>query len=334
MWLLRLLRISAILTPIVPARAGYAVCGAIGALFYLINRRARYQVLDNLRRVEPNATWWRRQRDAHRVFITTVTNYYDLIRLRSVDRDRFRDLVDVHGMEHLNAALERGKGVIVLSAHLGNFSVIASYPVTLGYHAAVIAERVEPPELFRYLARLRSAMSIEVIPPGTEAIRPILRLLRRNHILLVAGDRDVVGHGMMVDFFGEPAALPVGPVLLAMRTGATLLPAYTVRLEHRKSIGFIEPPLELVDTGDWDADLRANMRIMARSLERMIAMDPGQWAVLQRIWGAPSDYFRERAEGIGGIPQVPSQRKAESMPGNGMNPGARSSGDAGWRRRR
>lgn len=318
MWLLRLLRIVAILVPIIPSRLAYALCRLAGIAFYLGNHRARRQVLDNLRRVEPEATWFRWQRQARRVFITTVTNYYDLVRLRSVDHDKVFKLVDIHGLEHLYAALERGKGVIFLSAHLGNFNVMASYPIALGLHAAVIAEQVKPPQLFRYLTRFRSAMGIDVIPPGPEATRAILRLLRNNHLLFLAGDRDVVGHGKTVEFFGEPARLPVGPVLLAMRTGAPLLPAYTIRLNNRKSLGFVEPPLELVRTGNWEADLRANMRLMAESLERMISIDPGQWAVLQRVWGAPSDYFRERAEGIGGVP------RSEPAPGDGADDAAQS----------
>lgn len=302
MWLLRVLRIVAILTPIVPARVGYALCGLIGFGFFLVNPRARSQVLDNLRHVEPRAGRLHRRRDAVRVFVTVVTNYYDLVRMRSVDRHRLLDLIEVRGLEHLEAAQRRGKGIIILSAHLGNFSVMASYPVALGYKSAVIAERVNPPELFRYLSRLRSAVGIEVIPPGAEAIRPILRLLRQQQILLVAGDRDVVGSGKVVEFFGAPARLPVGPVVLAMRTGATLLPAYTIRESCRRNVGFIDPPIDLVRTGDWDKDLEVNVRLMARALERMISKDPGQWAVLQRIWGPQPGDFKERVDGLGGIP--------------------------------
>uniref|UniRef100_A0A831TJA6 Lipid A biosynthesis acyltransferase n=1 Tax=Thermorudis peleae TaxID=1382356 RepID=A0A831TJA6_9BACT len=311
MWLLWAMRVGALLTPIVPARAGYWICRVIGLVLYLLKLRTSRAVLDNLRHVAPQRSWLWRQRQAARVFITATMNYYDLVRLRSVDRDRLTELIEVHGWPHLEAALARGKGVIVLSAHLGNFSVVAQYPATLGLQAAVIAEQVQPPELFRYLARLRSAMGITVLPPGAGSVLPILRLLRKNGILLVAGDRDVTGHARIVRFFDAPASLPVGPVVLALRTGATLLPAYTVRRSTRKSVVFVEAPLELVRTGDEERDLDENMKLVARALERMIRVDPGQWSVLQRVWDRPLAEVVSQGEAIGQIPPELAQYPVE-----------------------
>ncbi len=307
MWLLWAMRAGALLTPIVPARAGYWICRVIGLLVYLVKVRTRAAVLDNLRHVAPKRGWFWRQRQAARVFITATMNYYDLLRLRSVDRERLTELIEVYGWPHLQASLARGKGVIVLSAHLGNFNVVAQYPAALGLQAAVIAEQVHPPELFRYFTRLRSAMGIRVLPPGAGSVLPILRLLRRNGLLLVAGDRDVTGHSRRVHFFDAPAYLPVGPVVLALRTGATLLPAYTVRRSTRKSVVFIEAPLELVRTGDEERDLDENMRRVARALERMISADPGQWSVLQRVWQRPLEEVVPQGEAIGEIPPEVAQ---------------------------
>lgn len=314
MWTLRALKIAAILTPILPAPAGYLLCRIIGCIFYVANLRARRQILDNFRRVMPGSSWFERQHAASRVFVTVITNYYDLLRLRTVDRNRLLDLVDVHGQEHLDHALALGRGVVILSAHMGNFGVVGQFPAVQGTEAAVIAERIDPPELFGYMSRLRSAMGLEVLPPGRDAIGPILRLLRRNGVLLVAGDRDVNHQGMLVDFFGEPASLPPGPILLAMRSGAALIPAFTIRTATRRSSVFVQPPLTLVRTRDHDADLRHNLRTMANCLEQMIRADPGQWAVLQRVWGPPSSYLVNRAEGLGSVTrdiQLPAELARE-----------------------
>ncbi len=313
MWLLWAMRAGALLTPIVPARAGYWICRVIGLLVYLLKVRTRAAVLDNLRHVAPKRGWLWRQRQALRVFITATTNYYDLLRLRSVDRERLSELIEVYGWPHLKAALARGKGVIVLSAHLGNFNVVAQYPAALGLQAAVIAEQVQPPALFRYFTRLRSAMGIRVLPPAAGSVLPILRLLRRNGLLLVAGDRDVTGNSRPVHFFDAPASLPVGPVVLALRTGATLLPAYTLRRSTRKSVVFIEAPLELVRTGDEERDLDENLRRVARALERMISADPGQWSVLQRVWQRPLEEVVPQGEAIGEIPPEVAQLPIEEV---------------------
>ncbi|MCX2726230.1 lysophospholipid acyltransferase family protein [Thermomicrobium sp. 4228-Ro] len=303
MSLLWALRIGALLTLVVPVRLGYWLCRLIGITVFLVHRRARRNVLENLHHVCPRCSAVWRYRQAARVFITAVMNYYDLVRLRSVDRDRLRDLVEVRGWEHVETALSRGRGVIVISAHLGNFNVVAQYPAALGFEAAIVVERVRPARLFAYLCRLRSATGVRVLPSGPEAVPAILRLLRRNGILLVAGDRDVTGHSRWVRFFDAPAPLPIGPVALALRTGATLLPAFTIRLSTRRSLVVVDPPLELIRTGDHEHDIVANLETAARCLERMIRTDPGQWTVLQPIWAAPQART-PLAEALGSVPLV------------------------------
>lgn len=284
MWLLRVLRLGEFLTPYVPAPVGYAICWLIGLILCLANLPARRNVLRNLRHVLPHASWLRLRWETLRVFVTVVTNYYDLLRLGSVDRDRVPELFVAHGWQHLDAALARGKGVIILSAHVGNFNVVASYPAALGYRSGIIAERLYPAPLFDYVSRLRSALGVAVISPGAESLRPIVRLLRENGILLVAGDRNVAGEGPLLPFFGEPASLPIGPVIVAMRTGAALVPAYTIRRPGKASLVEIEPAIELVRTGNREADIAANAALMVAALERMISRDPGQWSVLQPVW--------------------------------------------------
>lgn len=297
MWTLRVLQVVAFLTPYVPAAIGYTICWFIGVILGGLNVRARRNVLCNLRRVLPTASPIRLRWQALRVFVSVVTNYYDLIRLGHMDRDRVLAMFETEGIEHLTAALTRGRGVIILAAHVGNYNVVPSLPVARGYPTAVVAERVHPEELYTYVNELRASLGVQVIPPGSESLRPIIRLLRRNGILILAGDRDVVGSGMPVPLFGEPARLPTGPVLLAMRTGAALIPAGTVRKGSRRSLAFVEPAIEMVDTGDWDVDLRVNMIRMAEALERMIRRDPGQWAVLQPVWDTttPADEGAPRA---------------------------------------
>lgn len=284
MWKLRAIRIGSLLVPCVPPRAAYQLCSLIGCLAYLINASARTAVLQNLSQIDPECRRMSRHRQALRVFSTVVTNYYDLARLHTLDRERFVENFDLRGEEHIQTALAQKSGVIVVAAHVGNFNVVASYPPAAGFRAVVIAERLEPPELYRYITRLRSALGIEVVSSGSESIRPILRALRENNIVIVASDRDVAGNGIEVDFFGSPARLPFGPVVLAMRTGASLLPVSTLRMADGRSLIIVDAPLELRRSGDWNADLRDNMERVAQALEVMIKRDPGQWAVLQSIW--------------------------------------------------
>ena len=297
MWLLWALRLGTILVPIVPARLGYAICRGVGLLAYLTSYRARRQVLGNLEHSAPYASRLRRHRAAIGVFTTAATNYFDLLRLRAADDDELREFMDIRGERHLDQAVAAGKGVIVVSAHLGNFNVVARYPAIRGWPTAIVAEQVRPPGLDDLLTRLRSTAGLEIISTGPGAVRSILSLLHRKGVVLLAADRDIGGHSHPVSFFGAPANLPAGPVILAMHTGAPLLPAFTIRRSPWKSDVYIDRPIDLVKTGDFDADLQSNLRLMAAALERMIATDPAQWAVLQAVWkptGTPPGRQRER----------------------------------------
>jgi len=109
------------------------------------------------------------------------------------------------------------------------------------------------------------------------------RVLKEGGVLGVLADRAVSGVGERVEFFGRTALLPSAHVALALRTGATLLPAFA-RREHGRLFATIEEPLALQATGDRNADVREGVRRFARVLERHVARFPEQWTVFERVW--------------------------------------------------
>src|SRR6185437_8487168 len=115
MWTLRALRIASVITPVTPAWFGYGICRIAALLFFLFNVPNRRQVIDNLHHVTPGKRWISYRIDAYRVFKTVNSNYYDLLRFTTVDRDRFSEFMEVRGRENLDPSLECGKGVIILT---------------------------------------------------------------------------------------------------------------------------------------------------------------------------------------------------------------------------
>ena len=284
MWTLRAIRLGLVLTPLVPAPAGYLICWLIAVGLAVGNASARRSVLRNLGVIRPSDGPLTRSRAMFRVFFTVVANYYDLARLSTVDRNRVRERVEVQGEEHLRDAVAAGRGVVVLAAHIGNFSVVSQLPTVICCEVALVHEIVEPRPLFEELTRLRSALGLRIIPADGRAALPIARLLRRGGVVILAGDRDVMRTGESATLFGRPARLPAGPVILARRTGATLLPTYSRRRSWRRSELCIGPPLVLQCSDDPEADRRTNLARAAGALEQMIATTPDQWAVLQAVW--------------------------------------------------
>jgi KDO2-lipid IV(A) lauroyltransferase len=213
-----------------------------------------------------------------------VKNYYDVVRLPRMSVEDLERTIVARGMEHLDDALAKGKGVILVGAHLGNFSVVAQLGAARNYQMSIIAEDIKPPRLYEYVNRLRGRFGLEIIKLRSNQVRTIYKLLRNNEVLVLASDRAVTGDGIPTMFFDALAPIPPGAVALALRTGATVITGQTERLPDNTSIVTLDPPVELVSTGDRDLDVKVNLRRVVQRLEDYILHNPTQWVVLQRIW--------------------------------------------------
>jgi len=273
--------------PYVPPRLGYAIFDRIGSLSYQNGTTARENVHDNLRHVlGPQADPARIAEVACQIFRNQARNYYDLFRVASLSADQIRSLVTVHGLEHIDQALSAGKGVIMVSAHLGNADVVLQRFALQGFPITGVAEHLQPEELYQYVASLRASKGVKVIPSDS-FLRPLFRALRNNEILALAADRIETENGTVIEFFGAPALLPDWHVQLALRTGAKLLLAFSVRRPDNTFEAVTEPPLDLENTGDRARDIRAGMAKLVAVLEKYIGRSPEQWVMFQPIWKLP-----------------------------------------------
>jgi KDO2-lipid IV(A) lauroyltransferase len=262
----------------------------------MLNYKIRANVLDNVRHVIPKSSRRLKRLLARRIIRNVVKNYYDVIRLPSMSTASLERTITMHGIEHLDNALKLGKGVIMISGHIGNYSIVAQMAATLNYPSSLVVEDIEPPILYDFVNKLRGHFGVKMIKLGSAQIRTIYKILRNNELLLLAADRDVNDEGTPTPFFDAVADMPPGPVALALRTGAALVPGYTLRLPDNTSVVIIDEAIDLERTGDRDEDLRINMRKVAQTLERYIIKAPDQWVVLQRVWD--KDYTRDQGLGV------------------------------------
>jgi KDO2-lipid IV(A) lauroyltransferase len=112
----------------------------------------------------------------------------------------------------------------------------------------------------------------------------MFRALRRGELIALPCDRDIADNTRQTDFFGEPARLSDGPVRVALRTGAPLVPGFGLRLPDDTFLVRIEPELELAQTGDLEADVESGMAQIVAVLERYISEHPEQWLVAVNVW--------------------------------------------------
>jgi len=194
------------------------------------------------------------------------------------------------GLPHLDAALAAGNGAILALPHLGGWDFGGAWLVRRGYPLAVVVEPVEPPGLLAWFSALRATMGLTVIPLGPRAGAAVLRELRANRVVALLCDRDIGGGGVEVEFFGERTTLPAGPITLALRAGAAVLPTavyFEGRQGHR---GEIRPSLAIERRASRRADVARLTQDLAVGLESLVRAAPEQWHLFQPNWPSDREY--------------------------------------------
>lgn len=275
-----------------PLRVGYAVAQIVGRLVYWLSPARRRDVINNLRHVMGRETPEKQVRAAARKVFANVAKYYvDLVRMPHMDVDDFyRRRLRYHGFdEHVLPAVAAGKGVIVISGHLGNPELGAQGMLPRGVKVFALTEPLKPARLSRLVDSLRACKGHSVAPVGFAGVRRAIQTLRQGGVVALMGDRDIEGPKASLPFFGEEAMIPTGPIEVALRTGATVIPSFCLRTEQGGIDAYLEEPLDLDRTGDMEKDIRTNtLRFLAR-LEHRLREHPDQWVVLESIWdGGPA----------------------------------------------
>ncbi|WP_419946287.1 phosphatidylinositol mannoside acyltransferase [Candidatus Poriferisodalis sp.] len=205
--------------------------------------------------------------------------------LESVTLDRG---IDVPAYFHVEEALERGNGVILALPHLGGWEWAGFWMATVNrLPITVVVEPLDPPELFEWFVRFRERLGMRVVPLGPDAGREVLGALRRNEIVCLLCDRDLSGDGVEVTFGDERTTLPAGPAMLALRSGAALLPTAVYFRPGGRHLGTVRPPLDVTRHSRLREDIASVTQQLADELAALIAEEPHQWHLFGPNW--PSD---------------------------------------------
>ena len=244
-------------------------------------------VARHIRRVRGGSLTPEEERRAVREAVTSYARYWlESLRLPAMDPATVDANFSIDGLEHIEAARERGTGAVLALPHVGGWEVGGSWLVRQGFPLTVVVEPLQPPELFRWFAGLRSSFGFTVIPLGGGAGTEVLRALRSNAVVALLSDRDIGGRGVEVEFFGERTTLPGGPATLALRAGAPVLPTavYFAGPGHH---AVVRPPVAIERTGSIRTDVARLTQAVAYELEDLIRAAPEQWHLFQPNW--PSD---------------------------------------------
>jgi phosphatidylinositol dimannoside acyltransferase len=231
--------------------------------------------------------------------LRSYANYWlQSFRLSGLGADRIADHIHVEGQQFADAALDAGSGAICVMPHIGLWDLGGAW-LASKYPLTVVAERLEPPELFDWFVKMRAKNEMEVVALGDpDSGTRLLARLRSGGFVGLLCDRDITHEGVEVMFFGETTTLSAGPAMLSLRTGAPLLPTAVYARPGQKARGVIGPPIQFERTGRLRDDVAKLTQVVAIELEQLIRRAPEQWHVLQPNW--PSDPQRkEKPEGLG-----------------------------------
>ncbi len=232
---------------------------------------------------------------ARRVYRHLGRTLLEYSRFRELSRERLPDWIEVHGMEHVEAAYGRGRGVVLVSGHFGNWELLGAYLSLSGYPVHFVAKEQRNPYVDRYLDRARHGhLGVGVLNPGPQ-LRQIYRCLRRGEMLGMLFDQDAGPGGLFLDVLGCVASVQTGAAVFACRTGAPIIPAGISRLAGGRHRACFEPAIEPDLGAPLDREVRRLTLLCEASLERHIYQYPEQYYWVHRRWKTrPPDECRER----------------------------------------
>lgn len=261
-----------------------AVGNILGSLFYRASRRYRNVALGNLRGAFGNEKTERElQAIAKSVFRHFACGAVEFFYLLSLKPEQIDKMIDVDGLDLIDEALKEGKGCILITAHYGNWELLARKLVILGYKANVIARDSDDPGMTGMATKIRESGGYRVFDKD-QPLLGAFRALRRNELLGILPDQNELRGGIFVDFFGRPVSTATGPAVFALRTGAPVIPVFAPRMPNGKYKATAYPRIEFTPSGDEDKDIYDLTVLINQAIEREVRSHPDQWLWLHDRW--------------------------------------------------
>jgi KDO2-lipid IV(A) lauroyltransferase len=226
---------------------------------------------------------------ARRVFGYYGRYWAETFWLRPRRRRRLLGTSDIVDVQYLHDGVASGRGMILALPHVGNWEVAGLRAAHEGARVLAVAEALPNERLVRWVTDMRAMMDIDIViaRKGSRVTPALVERLEAGGTVALLSDRDLSGRGVGVVMFGEETSLPAGPVSLAVRTGADVVPVGTYFRHGAGHTYRMYPPLEIPDADTVEERVRLGTQRLAEVLEDIIRRAPEQWHLLQPNW--PSD---------------------------------------------
>lgn len=280
-----LYRIGQAIALVLPIKLAYKIAVFVSDLRLFFASGDQKAVKDNLKTIFPDKS----EKEINRMMFSLFRNFakylVDFFRFSRLDREYIKRNIYLENTDYLDEAIKRGKGGIILSAHLGNWELGGVVTALLEYPfwAVVLPHKHKKvDDFFNYQRQIKG---VNVIPLG-KAARQCLKVLKENKILAVVADRDFTAKGQVLDLFGKPTFFPEGAAVFALKTGALIVPGFMTRNENDTFTLRFEKPMDFSPkNGDYtEEDIKAVITEYKKVIEEYIRKYPEQWYMFRKFW--------------------------------------------------
>lgn len=280
-----LLRVMIFVSNLMPRVLWLKLCGALGRFSSRFTAKSLSRVKENLTMVYAREkTPAEIDKLSRKVFEMLGKNAGDVIRgFKIMKLSQFEKFRVINGVEHVERAYNKGKGVIFLTGHLGSFEFTATETSFRGYKPLIVGTRMKDEKLNELLSQQRSKLGGTAVERGKDTVK-LVKNLKSGGTMIILIDQDTKVKSRFVNFLGRPCATPIGATLMALKTGAAVVPMFThLRDDYKLEINCY-PEIEMTVTGDEEADLIVNTQKLSDVTEREIRKYPEQWVWMHERW--------------------------------------------------
>ena len=280
----KLIKLFVILLGILPKQMLKFFSDLFGLIWYTIDKRHRNVVLENINFAYPEKLSSKQgQRFVKKIFKHIAGILFEVIWSYSKTRDELFQCFTIKGLDHLENARKKGKGVLCLTCHMGNFELLVVAIAKTGINPYVLYRKLDFNPLEQFILEMRQRFGTTMIPLR-KASKKIDTVLSNGGVVGTLLDQNVDWYkGVFVDFFGRPACTNNGFAKLVLKTKSPVVPVFTMKKNGKYIMEFL-PEIPLQITGDPIKDIENNTQNYVSAIETMVRRCPEQYFWVHNRW--------------------------------------------------
>jgi KDO2-lipid IV(A) lauroyltransferase len=250
---------------------------------YRLDKKHRLMAVNNLKMAFPDKSEQQINELSLKVFENLGLTLFDYSRLPVINRDNFKSYFEFEGMEYVDEAIDKKKGILFITAHLCCWEMLSVCSFLYGA-LHVVAKDIHNSYIDAYVKELRGKNNVSVIP-ARNSIKEIIKILKNGGFVYTLMDQYTKKHeAELVDFFGRKAATGYFPALLALKLDMTVIPTFIKRTGECKYKVSYMSPFEIIKTKDRKKDTRDNTQVFTKLIEDEIRKNPEDWFWVHNRW--------------------------------------------------